>query len=124
MYRCVCECRCGCVCSFQKQFTRIVVVVCYAAIIFSYYVYAVRAQFNVYRFTRAPSSCTASSLPLDIKKKLFLDILANDFSSFRLLGSTGKPDTAANRWPQFACPRPSSQSRLIISWALGILRGI
>lgn len=44
--------------------------------------------------------------PLYIKKKLFLDILANDFSSFRLLGSTGKPDTAANRWPQFACPRP------------------
>lgn len=59
--------------------------------------------------------------PLYIKKKLFLDILANDFSSSRLLGSTGKPDRAANRWPQFACLAPVSAHVLaMLSLFLGL----
>lgn len=52
------------------------------------------------------------------KKKLFLDISANDFSSFRLLRLTGKPDLAANRWPQFACSGSGSGSMLsLYCWA-------
>lgn len=59
--------------------------------------------------------------PLYIKKKLFLDILANDFSSSRLLGSTGKPDRAANRWPQFACLTPvSAYAPTMLSLFLGL----
>lgn len=74
---------------------------------------------QIYESALLPAQLLRPQLhPLYIKKKLFLDILANDFSSSRLLGSTGKPDRAANRWPQFACLSLCPDHVIIISWAL------
>lgn len=74
---------------------------------------------QIYESASLPAQLLRPQLhPLYIKKKLFLDILANDFSSSLLLGSTGKPDRAANRWPQFACLSQCPDHVIIISWAL------
>lgn len=90
--------------------------------LFSHITYTQRVPNSMFTDLRerfAPAQLLRPQLhPLYIKKKLFLDILANDFSSSRLLGSTGKPDRAANRWPQFACLSLCPDHVIIISWAL------